>query len=58
MLCEFFQDSTTLVAGWAEDIEVDVQDEIPVWRELGSGTFSAVLESNSQLSSEERYGLC
>eukprot|EP00731_Ephydatia_muelleri_P003215 Em0001g3215a len=55
MLREFFQDSTTQVAGWAEDIEVDVQDEIPVWRELGSGTFSAEdIRFGEQLTAEQR----
>ena len=41
--------------GWAEDIEVDVQDEIPVWRELGSGTFSAEdIRFGDQLTAEQR----
>ena len=55
MLREFFQDSSTQVAGWAKDIEVDVQDEIPVWRELGSGTFSAEdIHFGEQLTAEQR----
>ncbi|KAL5481930.1 hypothetical protein EMCRGX_G022205 [Ephydatia muelleri] len=48
-------DSSTQVARWAEDIEVDVQDEIPVWRELGSGTFSAEdIRFGEQLTAEQQ----
>ena len=35
---EFF--SPTQAAGWAEDVEVGMQNEIPVWKETGLGTFS------------------
>ena len=53
MLCEFFQDSSTQVAGWAEDMEVDVQDEIPVWREFGPEDICF----GEQLTAEQREAL-
>ena len=41
MLWKFFQVLSSQVAGWTEDIEVDVQEKIPVWKEPGQDMLSA-----------------
>lgn len=58
MLHEFFQPNHTQVAGWAEDTEVDTQDEIPVWKEPGPEEFSVDdLRLGEQLTAEQRETL-
>ena len=33
MLREFYPDRNQQVVGWAEDMETDLQEKIPVWKE-------------------------
>ena len=44
---------TQSIGRWADNIEVDVQEEIQVWREHGPGTFSAEdIRFGEQLTAE------
>ena len=57
MLREFYSDSNQQVVGWAEDMETDLHEEIPVWKEGEAVTVDSC-HMGEQLTVEQRAELC
>ena len=57
MLREFYPDSNQQVVGWAENMETDLQEEIPVWKEGEAVTLDSC-HMGEQLTAEQRAELC
>ncbi|KAL5506420.1 hypothetical protein EMCRGX_G008052 [Ephydatia muelleri] len=57
MLREFYPDNHQQVVGWAEDMETDLQEEIPVWKDGEAVTLDSC-HMGEQLTPEQKTELC
>eukprot|EP00731_Ephydatia_muelleri_P007213 Em0003g1461a len=57
MLREFYPDNHQQVVGWAEDMETDLQEEIPVWKDGEAVTLDSC-HMGEQLTPEQKKELC
>ena len=57
MLREFYPDNHQQVVGWVEDMETDLQEEIPVWKDGEAVTLDSC-HMGEQLTPEQKTELC